>query len=796
MFTPRRTPGRKVSVKEEGVKKEEEDYFSDQFGKPSRHRYENSQQNPFFLPTPSRSPKLPDWENKNHVGNNSRRIVDLPPTPTSAPRQRKANAEVYSASPVASRASTNLCPTFTPSLHGKILSSNDSIRPKVQSKSFRPKVPSLSNAKFDDSNPGTSASASIPRPPGSIPRPSPIKDEEDDETFFSPSSISVPTWVDDILPQDALAARSASGVTEAERTIAGIKVKLFPHQVLGSRFMVARERQGWNGGLNADVMGLGKTLSMLSLVVTRLSETKQLYKTGQCEAPTLVICPRGVVSVWVKEIRKYTGLSVLEYTQTKRHPTDLKFFATFDIVVTTPGIVLVDSEAHGSSNVLRNSPIKNAIFSVTWVRVIIDEAHLLRNPAAKQTKACLRLKSRHRWMVTGTPVQNKADDLQPLFQFVNEKGEKLCDPAVFKQRISKPTASKKSSELEFREAIVLLQRALEPMTIRRLKKDVADSCKLPPRTFEIVPFALNKRENAFYHALKDKMAAVIEALSKLSKQRGLEFYTCVLVMFLRLRQTCNHVSLVVEGSNVELAKDFSTDNVGLDSALVGDYEESTECCTFCRASLTPANQGKLCETCRSKAILGQLSEFKGKTSTKISEVMAILDIIDKRSGCTDKTVIVSDSTAMLDLVKPFLKAKGKGFVDYRGTMTPAKRELALKAIESDPDTSILLLSLKAGGVGLNLVACNTLILIEPWWNPSVEDQVFERVHRIGQQKPVFIYKLVAKYTIEERILEVQAKKTELANTILGKSGQPIHKLGTLELLKMLDLPSALVRNAR
>ena len=132
----------------------------------------------------------------------------------------------------------------------------------------------------------------------------------------------------------------------------------------------------------------------------------------------------------------------------------------------------------------------------------------------------------------------------------------------------------------------------------------------------------------------------------------------------------------------------------------------------------------------------------------------------------DKVIIFSQFTSYLDLIEPVLKAEGILFVRYDGSMNRAARELALNKIRNHDATRVILISFKAGSTGLNLTCCNRVILCDLWWNPQIEEQAFDRAHRLGQTKEVYVYKLSIAGTVEERILELQKKKRMLAKSAL------------------------------
>ncbi|KIO20076.1 hypothetical protein M407DRAFT_81955 [Tulasnella calospora MUT 4182] len=135
----------------------------------------------------------------------------------------------------------------------------------------------------------------------------------------------------------------------------------------------------------------------------------------------------------------------------------------------------------------------------------------------------------------------------------------------------------------------------------------------------------------------------------------------------------------------------------------------------------------------------------------------MLELIRKaleRSEGAEKIIVYSQFTSYLDILKTYVEQAGWKYVRYDGLMSGDEKEITLKRLKEDPQVQVALFSLKAGSVGLNLNSANVVILMDPWWNPAIEDQAFDRVHRIGQSKTVYIHKLLMPQTIEERIEQV------------------------------------------
>ncbi|HAX92196.1 MAG TPA: helicase SNF2, partial [Rhodospirillaceae bacterium] len=170
---------------------------------------------------------------------------------------------------------------------------------------------------------------------------------------------------------------------------------------------------------------------------------------------------------------------------------------------------------------------------------------------------------------------------------------------------------------------------------------------------------------------------------------------------------------------------------------------------------------KLRQTCCDPRLVKLEAARKVKSSAKLEELMEMIPTLIEEGR---KILLFSQFTSMLDLIKPELKELAIPFVELRGTTKD--RATPIKQFQNG-DVPLFLISLKAGGTGLNLTAADTVIHYDPWWNPSVENQATDRAHRIGQDKPVFVYKMIAEETVEERILELQSRKAGLAAALFG-----------------------------
>lgn len=598
-------------------------------------------------------------------------------------------------------------------------------------------------------------------------------------------------------------------------------IKLLDHQAVGRNWMATREspEEKRFGGILADDMGLGKTIQTLARIVDNPA-TKDDRDDGW-SATTLVVCPLSLVGQWADEIKKMTKLTVLKHHGNAR-TTDPQALRRHNVVVTTYDVVkseyavfvpeakdeskkskakasLGDSDSdseeaeHFGRTVKKltasSSKKKDALFNVKWWRIVLDEAHTIKNHKTKGAIACCELKGRFKWCLTGTPLQNSVDELYSLLKFLHIRPWHEFDK--FNYDVAQPI----KKGVRAGTAMKRLQVILKQIMLRRRKDDTLNGkrlIELPKRTVEIVSCPFDGSERAFYTSLETKMDETLEKL--MSSDKGNK-YISVLLLLLRLRQACNHPLLVT--------KDYKKDLEAVDShaskqdpqADADDLATAfgqlgvTRKCQMCMMELNPRNAGEgkwsgHCVTCVPLAEKAELAELERPTSAKIRKILELLQNIEDRSNGEEKTIIFSQFTSMLDLIMPFLKEKGIRFSRYDGSMSPVDREAALSKIKNDPNVRVILISFKAGSTGLNLTACNNVILVDLWWNPALEDQAFDRAHRFGQKRDVNIYKLKIDETVEERILLLQDKKRALAQAALSGDKLKNLKLGMDDLLAL------------
>ena len=424
------------------------------------------------------------------------------------------------------------------------------------------------------------------------------------------------------------------------------------------------------GAVLADDMGLGKTLQTICALRGR----------------TLVVCPKSVVYNWAEEIARFRpGLRTAIYHGAERELEDKA-----DVTLTTYAVLRLDV-AH--------------LAEEEWDVIVLDEAQAIKNETSQTARAAFQLRGKFRVALSGTPVENRLEELWSIMHFANPG--LLGGRGDFQERYNGPIAANEPN------AAKRLRAKIRPFVLRRMKREVLP--ELPPRSEAVLHVELDETERSIYDAVR--VATKKDVAAKLA-QGGGGSVLVALEALLRLRQAACHPELV-----------------------------------------------------------------PGQHATSSSKIERLLEALEEAASDGHKALVFSQWTGLLDLVEPHLHTAGIRFTRLDGSTRD--RGAVVAEFQRDDGPPVMLVSLKAGGTGLNLTAADHVFLLDPWWNPAVEDQAADRAHRIGQDRPVMVYRMVAKDTVEERIFALQAKKRALADVALGDAD---HAGGITkdELLALLD----------
>lgn len=520
---------------------------------------------------------------------------------------------------------------------------------------------------------------------------------------------------------------------------------LRPYQKAGFDWFYFLKQNGF-GGCLADDMGLGKTIQTLAL----LQKEKELFieskksdgnpttislpiadedphqlslfagdprlpsekkepalsplKSPQQTIPeelktyiktSLIVVPNSLVYNWYNEARKFTpNIKVLIYTGINREKNP-QLFVKYDLVISTYGTIRVDIEH-----------LKEFRFNY----IILDESQSIKNPQSQSAKAVKVLRSAHRLVLTGTPIENSIQELWSQLAFINPG--LVGNLQTFTERFVTPIEKQNDAG-----KMQQLRAIIKPFVLRRTKNQVAE--ELPPKIEQVVYCNMTEEQAEAYETVKSYFR---NEILKSIKDFGLaKSHLALLAGLTKLRQIANHPKLT-----------------------------------------NP--------------------DFKGQ-SGKFDEIIAKSETA-KAEG--HKVLLFSQFVKQLDIYKQYFDQKGWKYAYLDGSLTSEQRQKAVNEFQQNEDIKYFLISLKAGGLGLNLTTADYVFIIDPWWNPAVERQAVDRSHRIGQTRTVFNYKFITKDTVEEKILALQERKKALADNIITTEESFIKSIDVDEILEILS----------
>jgi superfamily II DNA or RNA helicase len=435
------------------------------------------------------------------------------------------------------------------------------------------------------------------------------------------------------------------------------------------------------GGILADEMGLGKTVQTLAFLCAQ-----------QGDGPALVVCPTSLVTNWENEAGKFTPQLKTLVLDGANRAARFKSIADVDLVITSYALLRRDIDA---------------LREINFSTAVLDEAQHIKNPETQNAQAAFALRAKHRFVLTGTPMENSVRDLWSIMNFALPGY--LGNRHDFRERYELPIARGSAPDVQRR-----LSRRLRPFLLRRRKREVAKD--LPEKIEQVVPCSLTSPQRAAYEALLREIQQGLASSGK-NVRTGAQRMK-MLTGLLRLRQVCCDLRLV-----------------GID---------------------------------------------KEEASAKLD---LLEELIEEAIDGEHRILVFSQFVSMLHLIRERLEKLETQFC-YLDGATERRQEI-VDRFQSDSAIPLFLISLKAGGVGLNLSAADTVIHFDPWWNPAVEAQATDRAHRIGQTRVVTAYKLIALDTVEEKILRLQEKKGAAIDAAIESEEPLMTGLTTEELEELL-----------
>ncbi|PIA14927.1 hypothetical protein COEREDRAFT_21076, partial [Coemansia reversa NRRL 1564] len=531
------------------------------------------------------------------------------------------------------------------------------------------------------------------------------------------------------------------------------------------------------GGILADDMGLGKTLAVLALVLKlpprRFSEN---YR-GRYAGGTLIVCPLSTMGNWEEQVVTHVRAQALSIHAYHGHTRckNPKKLCHYDVVLTTFNVLQADTKLFQ----VPDDPYVSPLLAVRWHRVVLDEAHNIKERRTISSIAAYSLHAERRWCLTGTPIQNRLDDLYSLLRFLhiapvdNWRVWLTYIGAPFHKNVRALAADGEHME-EGNIGANRVQRLMQSICLRRMKRQIdaktnRSMIELPPK-FETVRWLnLAEGERRLYNMAE---GIARNKFSNMSRNGTLlKNYIHILKIILRLRQLCTHPRLwaisAPAGASVSAAAARSVLTAAASSVSAASLASSVRSDHLLQQQLgdLPASRDNKDNVEDSYSELNRLCN-EHDTSTKIITLLSDIDKIRKRAWFTDPCVVFSQWTTMLDLIEPLLSQQGIRFTRLDGKMQRQQRERNLYKFKHDSDIEVLLLSLRAGGVGLNLVHATHVFLMDAFWNPSVENQAIDRIHRLGQNAPVTVTRYFIKNSIEEKIMMLQRRKAKIVDISL------------------------------
>ncbi len=436
------------------------------------------------------------------------------------------------------------------------------------------------------------------------------------------------------------------------------------------------------GGCLADDMGLGKTVQSIAVMLNQA-----------VNGPCLVIAPTSVCANWELEISRFApSLAVHRLGLTDRQKV-IDALEANDVLIVGYGLL---------------ANVEQELCSRTWSMIVFDEAQAMKNAQTKRAKAAHKLEGDFRLALTGTPIENRIDDLWSLFNIINPGLLGSWDSFSKRYGTAAPGTSSSRS----------LRAVVRPFLLRRLKGVVLD--ELPEKTEQNIIVEPNEKEIAFYETLRSN--AVAKLAAQQAQGKGGSSRIAILAELTRLRRACCHPGLA------------DPDMMALE-----------------------------------------------KRSSKTEQ---FLELVESLIASGHKVLAFSQFTTYLAMIREALDEKHISW-QYLDGSTPEKERRASVASFQKGEGDVFLLSLKAGGTGLNLTAADYVIHLDPWWNPAVEDQASDRAHRIGQKRPVTIYRMIQRGSVEEKILQLHGTKRELASDFLEGTESAVKSLTEEDLMNLM-----------
>ncbi|KAJ2792253.1 DNA repair protein rad16 [Coemansia linderi] len=636
-----------------------------------------------------------------------------------------------------------------------------------------------------------------------------------------------------------------------------LKIKLLPFQQEGVEWMAHQEQTMFKGGILADEMGMGKTLQTIALM---------LVNRG---SPTLVICPTVALLQWKSEIEAATdALSVFVYYGNDRKKildeqgnVNAQEFAKYNVVLTTYAVMESGFRRERMGFRLKGVLHREAsvLHSIDWFRIVLDEAHNIKDRSSNSARAAFELKAQRTWSLTGTPLHNRVGELYSLIRlskcdpfsmyfchvsacktlhwgFVNSKHCNNCGHkytthfCYWNMHILKPIQQHSVASIESKVGFKKLGRLLDNIMLRRTKVERAQDMGLPPRIVVTRRDKFSPDEEDMYRSLFSDYQREFDTYER--HGTVLNNYANIFELITRMRLAANHPDLLrlKVDAKAKVGADSSDTlvcvicNEEAEDPILSKckhvfcradaqmYVESTDSeavlrCPMCYAQLDidlvqpemkhslgggkndcDSNNATIMESMMStphtmdyrRSIVNRIDMKHWKSSTKIEALVEELSR-HRQGNANIKSIVFSQFVNFLDLIQWRLNRAGFSVCRLDGRMSPSQRDAVIRTFMTHPEYTVFLVSLKAGGVALNLTEASNVYLADCWWNPSVEVQAMDRIHRMGQYRPIKVTRIIIENSIESRIVALQVKKQHLVNSTIGRDSKSLDNLSAQDM---------------
>ena len=533
---------------------------------------------------------------------------------------------------------------------------------------------------------------------------------------------------------EAATAKSMNEAKDGKHLNEGLR----DYQREGVAWLAAQHAAGAGGGILGDDMGLGKTLQVLSFL--------QYLRDAKNEAgPHLVVCPLSVLPTWVTEAKRWCpSLRAVAFhgpeAERARLKKEVLIQGTFDVLVTTYEMLTAEQT------------MLAARFHFRYL--VLDEAQRVKNDSSLVSQAVRRIRTTAALLLTGTPLQNNLQELRALVS------------VLFQDVLEAAGAEKMDAEgaAAFGDdsAVAAARSLLQPLMLRRTKAAVLHKI-LPPKTETVVRIPLSDSQRQWYKTLLEGEQGLFGKLASsnaTSEKEALDNGRCI-----------------AEQTEFEAKVMGGDDDGGSDSG--GDKPNKTSSrassAQFTKLSNLLMQLRKVCchpflfgEEVAANLVAahdGNRAEALVAASGKLT---ALDEMLPRLKAGGHKVLIFSQFTLMLDMLEEFCEARGFAHLRLDGSTSLARRRYETALFnKKDGRHFVYLCSTRAGGLGINLQSADTVILADPDWNPTYDQQAQDRAHRLGQQRPVTVIRMCHASSVEEGILAVAARKASLAAAVLA-----------------------------